>query len=60
MKLEADCSEAIWDLTISDVLCVPDLVAINLHSVNKVCQKGFKVVFTKEECKVVNPDNEVG
>ncbi|XP_062708407.1 uncharacterized protein LOC134288243 [Aedes albopictus] len=34
VKLEADCGETTWDLTMSDVLCVPDL-AINFLSVSK-------------------------
>ncbi|XP_055627599.1 uncharacterized protein LOC129769384 isoform X1 [Toxorhynchites rutilus septentrionalis] len=58
VKLEVNCGERTCDLTMSDVLCVPDL-AINLLSVSKVCKNGFRVLFTKEECQVVDPDNAI-
>ena len=58
VKLEADCNGAIWDLTVNDVVCVPDL-AINLLSVSKMCQRGFRVEFTKDACKVLDASNSV-
>lgn len=38
VKLEVDCGEATWNLTMSDMLCAPDL-AINLLSVARYARR---------------------
>ncbi|XP_065091273.1 uncharacterized protein LOC135712243 [Ochlerotatus camptorhynchus] len=59
VELEADIGKESCDLTMSDVLCVPD-IAINLLSVSRMCSKGYSVQFTKETCEVRRPFNNEG
>ncbi|XP_055590794.1 uncharacterized protein LOC129742874 [Uranotaenia lowii] len=58
VKLDADCDGKKCELSISNVLCVPEL-AINLMSVSKICSNGYQVVFNKESCKVLSPEKEI-
>lgn len=53
MKLGAAVQGTPCEITLSDILCVPDL-AVNLLSVSQICKKGHKVVFMSEACKVYN------
>ena len=43
---------------LDDVLLVKGLTA-NLISIIQLCDQGFKVNFTKEECLICNENNEV-
>lgn len=47
VKLAAAVEGNSCDLTMANVLCIPDL-ALNLLSVSKICNNGYRVVFTKE------------
>lgn len=51
LDLEADIGDNTCQLSISDILCIPD-IAINLLSVSKVCSKGYRVLFTSDACEV--------
>lgn len=46
------------NLSINDVLHVPDLSA-NLLSVSRMCEKGNKVVFDEQGCKIYTRENDL-
>lgn len=50
-KLDADVEGTCSTLDIADVLYVPDL-AVNLLSGSRICNKGFRVNFSKDSCEV--------
>lgn len=57
-KLKAAVGSEVCDLSVSNVLQVPDL-AINLLSVSKICKSGYRVVFTADTCEVRSASNEL-
>ena len=50
-----DCIEGSVD--VRNVLEVPD-IATNLLSIGRICENGFTVVFTKDDCKVLTEDGQ--
>lgn len=58
VKLTADVEGNSCDLTMANVLCIPDL-ALNLLSVSKICNNGYRVVFMKDACEVRSQSNEL-
>ncbi|XP_055543383.1 uncharacterized protein LOC129728931 [Wyeomyia smithii] len=58
VNLVADVQGCSCDLMMANVLCIPDL-ALNLMSVSKICNSGYRVVFMTGACEVRSKFNEL-